>query len=102
MKSIDQIVIRDHCKLMQEWICDVFKHANLYNDQSTCYFLSPHQNQNFSKMRKSYIDQNDIDNLTQSEQDLMTEKQSKKKRLSKRLSFNRLQSTDSLKHIQPL
>eukprot|EP01084_Bolivina_argentea_P316051 547761_1 len=105
LKGINQSMITDHCKLMQEFICDVFKHSNLYNDQSTVYFLNPHKNKNFAKMRKSYIAQqipltdDDIKQI-QNEDDSDDQMDNDNKNAKKtHISLN---SENSNKHLQPL
>ena len=101
LKNINKQEISEHCKLLQEWICDVFKHSNLWNDESTVYFLSQHQNQNFAKMRKSFIDQSDIDKIRKENGNpkLQTNRSKEK---SKPNNLIRLKSQDSNNHLQPM
>jgi len=105
LKGINKEQISEHCKLLQEWIIDIFKHSNLYNDESTVYFLSTHQNQNFSKMRKSFIEQSDIDKIRKENEldgDNNNNNDKRKSSKSNRISHVQLKSQESNNHLQPL
>ena len=76
----------------------------MYNDESTVYFLSTHHKQNFSKMRKSFIEQNDIDKIRK-ENDSQDDNNGKGKAPKGVPQFDRIKSEDSSvteNHLQAL
>eukprot|EP01084_Bolivina_argentea_P068587 124833_1 len=40
LKGMNKQLISDHCKVMQQFICGVFKNARLFHDETMVYFLS--------------------------------------------------------------